>query len=66
MHVLIRVTGEGKPEAQRLQAALPRSPGAITRAAATRFPGLVKQPINNARPRSCPQLLTCSDECLSD
>ena len=66
MHVLISATGEGEPEARRLQAVLPRSPGAITGAVVTQSLGLVKQPINKARPWSCLQLLTCSDECLSD
>lgn len=66
MHVLISATGECEPEARRLQAVLPRSPGAITRAVVTHSPGLVKQPINKARPWSCLQLLTCSNDCLSD
>lgn len=66
MHVLISATGECEPEARRLQAVLPRSPGAITGAVVTHSPGLVKQPINKARPWSCLQLLTCSDDCLSD
>lgn len=66
MHVLISAAGEGEPEAQRLQAVLPRSPGAITGAVVTHSPGLVKQPINKARPWSCLQLPTCSDECRSE
>lgn len=66
MHVLISATGEGEPEARRLQAALPRSPGAITGAAVTHSPGLVKQPINEAGPWSCLQLLTRPDDCWSD
>lgn len=66
MHVLISATGEVEPEARRLQAALPRSPGAVTEAAVTHSPGLVKQPINKAGPRSCLQLLTCSDDSHGD
>ncbi len=49
MHVLISATGEGEPEARRLQAALPRSPGAITEAMVTHSPGLIKQPINKSQ-----------------
>lgn len=42
-HVLISAVGE--LEAQRVQAAWPHGPGAITGAAVTRSPSLVKQPI---------------------
>lgn len=49
MHVLISAAGEGEPEARRLHAVLPRSPGAITGAAVTPSPGLVKQPIKQSR-----------------
>lgn len=64
MHVLISATGEAEPEARRLQAALPRSPGAVTEAAVTHSPGLVKQPINKAGPcrvySSWPVLMTAT------
>lgn len=49
VHVLISATGEGEPKARRLQAVLPRSPGAITGAVVTQSPGLVKQPIKQSR-----------------
>lgn len=48
-HVLISATGEGEPEARRLQVALPRSPGAIAGAVVTQSPGLVKQPIKQSQ-----------------
>lgn len=58
------VLRKGSLSPGRLQEALPRRPGAIGGGGrgVTRSSGLVKQPINKARPRSCQQLLTCSDD----